>query len=57
MHFLHDQLSIINLGEPTIGIEDQLHDAQLFGIKIDWYGQIIDYFMKCYFNNDMPKEE
>jgi hypothetical protein len=29
----------------------------LFGIEIDWYGQIIDYFKKGYFDNDMPKEE
>jgi hypothetical protein len=35
VHFLHDQLSKINHGESVIGVEDQLFDAQLFGIKID----------------------
>jgi hypothetical protein len=59
VHFLPDQLSIINHGELAIGVEDQLPDAQLFGIEIDRYasGQIIDYLKKGYFNNDMPKEE
>jgi hypothetical protein len=41
LHFLPDQLSIINHMELVIRVEDQLLDAQLFGIKIDWYGQII----------------
>ncbi len=54
MHFLLDQLSKINNGEPAI---DQLLNAQLFGIKIDWYGHIIDYFKKGYFDDDMPKKE
>ncbi len=57
MHFLPDQLSRINHGEPAIGVENQLLDAQMFGIEIDWYGQIIDYLKKDYFNNNMPKEE
>jgi len=35
MHFLPNQLSIINHGVSAIGVEDQLFDAQLFGIKID----------------------
>ncbi len=35
VYFLLDQLSRINHGKPTIGVEDQLHDAQLFGIEID----------------------
>ncbi len=56
MHFLLDQLSIINHGELVIGIEDQLHDAQLFNINFDWYGQIIDNFKKGYFDDDTPKE-
>jgi hypothetical protein len=34
VHFLIDQLSKINHEESTIGVEDQLHDAQLFGIEI-----------------------
>jgi len=59
VHFLLDQLSIINHGELAIRVEDQLPDAQLFGIEIDWYAneQIIDYLKKGYFNNNMPKEE
>jgi hypothetical protein len=56
VHFLLDQLSIINHGELTIGLEDQLHDAQLFNRKFDWYGQIIDYLKKGYFDGDMSKE-
>jgi hypothetical protein len=56
VHFLLDQLSIINHGELAIGVEDQLFDAQLFNIKFDQYGQIIDYFKKDYFDNDMPEE-
>jgi len=35
VHFLLDQLSKINHGEPTIGVEDQLPNAQLFNIEID----------------------
>ncbi len=57
VHFLPNQLSIINHGEPAIGVEDQLFNAQLFGIQIDWCGQIIDYFKKGYFDDYMPKEE
>ncbi len=57
MHFLHDQLSRINYGKLTIGIEIQLLNAQLFGVEIDWYGQIIDYFKKDYFNDKVPKED
>jgi hypothetical protein len=57
VHFFLDQLSKINHGEPAIGVEDQLPNAQLFHIKIDWYGQIMDYFKKGYFNDDMPKKK
>jgi hypothetical protein len=57
VHFLLDQLSIINHGELAIRVENQLPNAQLFGIKIDWHGKIIDYFKKGYFNDNMPKEE
>jgi hypothetical protein len=57
VHFLLDQLSKINHGKLTIGVENQLPNAQLFSIKIDWYGQIIDYLKKGYFNDNMPKEE
>jgi hypothetical protein len=35
VQFLLDQLSQINHGELAIGVEDQLPDAQLFGIEID----------------------
>jgi hypothetical protein len=38
VHFLPNQLSIIDHGVLVIEVEDQLFDAQLFGIKIDWYG-------------------
>jgi hypothetical protein len=46
VHFLPNQLSIINHGESAIRVKDQLHDAQLFGIEINWYGQIIYYSKK-----------
>jgi hypothetical protein len=45
VHFLPNQLSILNHGESVIRVEDQLHDAQLFGIEINWYGHII-YYLK-----------
>jgi hypothetical protein len=35
VHFLPNQLSIINHGVSVIRVEDQLIDAQLFGIEID----------------------
>jgi hypothetical protein len=57
VHFLPNQLSIINHGELAIGVENQLHDAQLLSIKFDLYGQIIDYFKKSYFHDNMPKEK
>jgi hypothetical protein len=34
-----------------------LPNAQLFGIEIDRYGQIIDYLKKGYFDDNMPKED
>jgi hypothetical protein len=55
VHFLPNQLSRIKHGKLTIVVEDQLLNAQLFGMEIDWYGQIIDYFKKGYFDNNMPK--
>jgi hypothetical protein len=57
VHFLPDQLSRVNHEEIAIGVEDHLPNAQLFGTEIDWYGQIIDYFKKGYFDNNMPKED
>jgi hypothetical protein len=35
VHFLPNQLSIINHGEPTIGVENQLPNAQLCSIESD----------------------
>ncbi len=29
----------------------------MFTIQIDWYGQILKYLQKGYFENDIPKEE
>ncbi len=55
MHFLPDQLFIINHGELVIGVEDQLFDTQLFGIEIEWYGHIIDYLKKGYLTIICPK--
>jgi hypothetical protein len=49
--------SRINHGKLTIGVGDQFLDAQLFGIIVDWYGQIIDYLKKGYFDDNMLKEE
>ncbi len=57
VHFLPNQLSRINHGELAIGVKDQFPNAQLFGIEIDWYEQIIDYLKKGYFDNNMPKED
>ncbi len=57
MNFFPDQLFILNHGELVIGVEDQLLDTKFFGIKIEWYGQIIDYLKKGYFDDNMPKEE
>jgi hypothetical protein len=57
VQFLFDPLSRINHGKLVIGVENQLLDAQLFGIEIDWYKQIIDYLKKGYFDNDMAKEK
>ncbi len=56
VHFLPNQLSIINHGELAIGVENQLHDAQLFSINFDLYGQIIDYFKKVIFTTICPKK-
>ncbi len=48
VHLLPNQLSIISHGESAIRVADQLHDAQLLGIEINWYGQII-YYLKQLF--------
>ncbi len=56
MHFLLDQLYVINHGKLVIGVKDQFPNAQLFSIKFDCYGQIINYLKKGYFDDDMRKE-
>jgi hypothetical protein len=38
-------------------VDDQLLDANIFIINIDWYGPIREYFKKGYFKDDIPKEE
>jgi hypothetical protein len=57
VHFLLNQLSKINHGKLVIRVEDQLLNVQLFGIEIYYYGQIIDYLKKGYFDDDVPKEK
>jgi hypothetical protein len=57
VHFLPNHLSTINHGEPTKGVDDQLPNAHLFNVGIDWYGPIMEFFLKGYFDNDVPKEE
>lgn len=43
--------------ESSWGVEDQLLDASLFTVSIDWYGLVKEYLKKWYFENDVPKEE
>ncbi len=50
-------MSRINHGEPIEGVDDQLLDVHLFNVGVDWYGPIIEYLKKGYFDNDVPKEE
>ncbi len=57
MHFIPNQLSKINHGKLVIGVKNQLSNVQLFGIEIYYYGQIIDYLKKGYFDDNMPKEK
>jgi len=57
VHSLPNQLSIINHGELAIGVENQLHDAQLFSIKFDLYGQISDYFKKKLFSRQYAQRK
>lgn len=38
-------------------MEDQLPNATLFCIDLDWYGKIKDYLEKGYFEKDISKEE
>jgi hypothetical protein len=57
IHFVPGQLSQINHGESPIGIKDQLPNAILFTMGINWYGFILEYLQKGYFENDIPKEK
>jgi len=50
-----NQLSQISHGEPAIRVEPQLLDAILF--TLGWYGPILEYLQKGYFENNIPKEE
>ncbi len=56
-HFLLDHLPKISHGELTKGVDDQLPDAHLFNVGVDWYGPIIEYLKKGYFDNNVPTEE
>ncbi len=57
VHFLQDHMSKINHGEPIKGVDDQLPNAHLFNVGVDWYGLIIEYLKKKYFDYIVPKEE
>jgi len=50
-------LSRIRHRELVEGIEDHLFDAQLFNMKVDWYGSIIKYLTKGYFDIDIQKRK
>ncbi len=52
-----DHLLRINHGELGERVEDHLLNVHLFSVKVDWYGSIIQYLTKGYFDIDMPKEE
>jgi hypothetical protein len=49
MHFVPNQLSRVRNGKHAVGVEDQLLDATLFLLTIDWYTSIKDYLHKGYF--------
>jgi len=57
IHFVLNQLSWTNHGELVMRVEDQLPNAILFIVGIDWYGPIVEYLKKGYFEHDIPKEE
>lgn len=56
IHFVLNQLSWMNHGELVMRVEDQLLNAILFIVGIDWYGPIVEYLKKGYFEHDIPKE-
>jgi hypothetical protein len=55
IHFVPNQLSQISHGEPTIRVKAQLLDAILF--TLGWYGPILEYLQKGYFENNIPKKK
>jgi hypothetical protein len=57
VHFLLDHIFTINHNKPTIKIEDQLLNATLFTIGVEWCALIIKYLKKWCFDDDIPKEE
>ncbi len=62
IHFLLDHLFKINHGELVNGelverVDDKLFDVHLFNVRVDWYGPIIKYLKKGYFDSNVPKEE
>jgi hypothetical protein len=57
IHFLLDHLSIISHGELVKRVYDKLFDVHLFNVKVDWYGPIIKYLKKGYFDSNVPKKE
>jgi hypothetical protein len=57
VHFLSNHLSRINHGEPAEAVDDQLLDAHLFTVGVDWYGPIIKYLKIKYFDYNVLKEE
>jgi hypothetical protein len=57
VHFLLDHLSRINHGELVERIDNKLFDLHLFNVRVDWYGPIIKYLKKGYFDSNVPKEE
>jgi hypothetical protein len=56
IHFVLYHLPQIGHGELTTWVKDQLPNATLFVVQIDWYGPRLKYLHKGYFENDIPKE-
>jgi hypothetical protein len=57
VHFLPNHLSRISHGELAKGVDDQLPNAHLFIVGVDWYGPIIEYLKKKYFDYNVLKEK
>jgi hypothetical protein len=47
----------ISHGELAERVDDQLPNVHLFNVGVIWYGPIIQYLKKGYFNSNVPKEE